>query len=63
MPKYLIYVPQIFDDVYMIEAESARDAQTKWEDGEVNYEDHFLYSTDSSGSNLDIHIEETTDEV
>lgn len=63
MPKYLIYVPQIFDDVYMIEAESARDAQTKWEDGEVNYEDHFLYSTDSSDSNLDIHIEETTDEV
>lgn len=62
MPKYLIYVPQIFDDVYMIEAESASDAQTKWEDGEVNYEDHFLYSTDSSESNLDIQIEETHDE-
>lgn len=62
MPKYLIYVPQIFDDVYMIEADSARDAQTKWEDGEVNYEDHFLYSTDSSDTNLDIQIEETHDE-
>jgi hypothetical protein len=62
MPKYLIYVPQIFDDVYEVEAESARDAQTKWEDGEVNYEDHFLCSTESSEAGLDIHIEESTDD-
>jgi hypothetical protein len=60
MRTFYIYVPQIFDDVYIIEAESAEAAKRMWQDGEVNYEDHFLYSTDPSDANLGISVEENT---
>lgn len=48
MPKYRIYVPMIFDDVYLVEASSAEEARKMWYRGEVSYEESFLYSTDTS---------------
>lgn len=48
MPKYRIYVPMIYDDIYLVEASSAEEARRMWYSGEVSYEENFLESTDSS---------------
>jgi hypothetical protein len=48
MPKYRIYVPMTFDDVYIVEAPSAEEARKMWYRGEVSYGECFQHSTDSS---------------
>ena len=44
MPKYRIYVPMTFDDVYLVEAASIEEAKMMWHRGEVSYEESFLHS-------------------
>ena len=63
MPKYRIYVPMTFDDVYLVEAGSIEEAKMMWHRGEVSWEDSFLFSTDTSElDHVSIDVEETTDD-
>ena len=59
MPKYRIYVPMTFDDVYLVEAESIEEAKMMWHRGDVSYEESFLFSTDTSElDHVSIDVEE-----
>ena len=59
MPKYRIYVPMTFDDVYLVEADSIEEAKMMWHRGDVSYEESFLFSTDTSElDHISIDIEE-----
>ena len=48
MPKYLVYVPFTFDSVFKIEADSPEEAKKKYNTGEFNYDENYLYDTDVS---------------
>jgi hypothetical protein len=48
MPKYLVYVPFTFDSVFKIEADSPEESKKKYNTGEFNYDENYLYDTDVS---------------
>lgn len=58
MPKYLVYVPYNFYSVFMLEAESPEEAKKKYNTGEFNYDEDYLYDTDTSDSLEEITVEE-----
>ena len=59
MPKYRIYVPMIFDDVYLVEADSPEEAKMMWHRGDVSYEESFLFATDVSElDHVSVEVEE-----
>jgi hypothetical protein len=61
MPKYLVYVPFTFDSVFKIEADSPEEAKKKYNTGEFNYDENYLYDTDVSDTLGELTIEEVDD--
>jgi hypothetical protein len=61
MPKYLVYVPFTFDSVFRIEADSPEEAKKKYNTGEFNYIEDYLYDTDVSDAFGDITVEESNE--
>jgi len=61
MPKYLVYVPLTFASVFRIEADSPEEAKKKYNTGEFNYDEDYLYDTDVSDAFGDITVEESNE--
>ena len=61
MPKYLVYVPFTFDSVFRIEADSPEEAKKKYNSGDFNYDEDYLYDTDISDTSGELTVEEDDD--
>jgi hypothetical protein len=59
MPKYLVYVPFTFDSVFRIEADSPEEAKKKYNIGDFNHIEDYLYDTDVSDVFGEITVEES----